>query len=53
METTSPFAFLTRLSFFKKYQNRDFATTSFGAKMRIRYNFGTGMISVGLCRPMT
>lgn len=32
----SPFDFLTFLNFIKKYQNLDFATTVFGAKMRMR-----------------
>jgi len=32
----SPFDFLTFLSFIKKYQNLDFATTVFGANMRMR-----------------
>jgi len=32
----SPLAFLTFFSFARKYQKRDFATTSFGAKMRMR-----------------
>jgi len=36
MATTSPFDFFTLRSFIKKYQNLDFATTVFGAKMRIR-----------------
>mgnify|MGYP006876479973 FL=1 len=34
--TTSPVAFLTLRSLRRKYQKRDLATTSFGAKMRIR-----------------
>ncbi len=34
--TISPFDFLTFRSFIKKYQNRDFATTVLGAKIRIR-----------------
>ena len=34
--TISPFDFLTFRSFIKKYQNRDFATTVLGAKMRMR-----------------
>jgi hypothetical protein len=35
-ETISPFAFLILRSLPRKYQNRDLATTSLGAKMRIR-----------------
>ena len=35
-ETISPFAFLIFRSFPRKYQNRDLATTSLGAKMRMR-----------------
>ena len=31
----------------KKYQNRDLATTSLGAKMRMRYILGLGSLSVG------
>ena len=34
--TISPVAFLTLASWRKKYQKRDFATTRFGAKMRMR-----------------
>ncbi len=34
--TISPFDFLTFRNFIKKYQNRDFATTVLGAKMRMR-----------------
>ena len=34
--TISPFAFLIFRSLARKYQNRDFATTSLGAKMRMR-----------------
>jgi hypothetical protein len=34
--TTSPLAFLTLRSRPRKYQKRDLATTSFGAKMRMR-----------------
>ena len=34
--TTSPVAFLTLRSLRRKYQKRDLATTSLGAKMRIR-----------------
>lgn len=45
--TISPFAFLTFRSFIRKYQNRDLATTEFGAKMRMRYSFGVGLASVG------
>lgn len=51
--TISPLAFLTFLSFIKKYQKRDLATTSLGAKMRMRYNFGVGLASEGKWRPMT
>ncbi len=39
-ETISPAAFLTLRSFFKKYQKRDFATTTLGAKIRIRKSLG-------------
>ena len=35
-ETISPLAFLTFRSLARKYQKRLFATTSFGAKMRMR-----------------
>jgi hypothetical protein len=35
-ETISPFAFFILRSLPRKYQNRDLATTSLGAKMRIR-----------------
>ena len=35
-ETISPFAFLILRSLPRKYQNRDLATTSLGAKMRMR-----------------
>ena len=52
-ETISPVDFLTFLNFIKKYQNRDFATTVFGAKILILYNLGVGWDSVGKCRPMT
>ena len=34
--TISPLAFLTFFSFIRKYQKRDLATTSLGAKMRMR-----------------
>jgi hypothetical protein len=34
--TISPFDFLTFRNFIKKYQNRDLATTEFGANMRMR-----------------
>jgi hypothetical protein len=51
--TISPFAFLTFRNFMRKYQNLDFATAVFGAKMRIRYSFGVGLISVGKWRPIT
>lgn len=51
--TISPLAFLTFLSFIRKYQKRDLATTSLGAKMRMRYSFGVGFVSVGRWRPMT
>ena len=47
MLTISPLAFLTLRALPRKYQNRDFATTSFGAKMRMRYSFGFGCESVG------
>ncbi len=47
MVIISPFDFLTFRSFIKKYQNLDFATTVFVAKIRIRYNFGVGCVSVG------
>ena len=47
MVMISPFDFLTFRSFIKKYQNLDFATTVFVAKMRIRYSFGFGCVSVG------
>lgn len=53
MLTISPFAFFTLRSLPRKYQNRDFATTSLGAKIRIRYSFGVGLDSVGKCRPIT
>jgi len=36
MEMISPFAFLILRSLPRKYQNRDLATTSLGAKMRMR-----------------
>ena len=52
-ETISPFVFLILRSFARKYQNRDLATTSFGAKMRMRYSFGVWLASVGRWRPMT
>lgn len=45
--TISPLAFFTFRSFVRKYQNRDFATTSLGAKIRIRYSLGVGLVSVG------
>jgi len=51
--TISPLAFLTFLSFIKKYQKRDFATTVLTAKIRIRYSLGEGFASVGRWRPMT
>ncbi len=53
MLTISPLAFFIFLSWRRKYQKRDLATTSFGAKMRIRYNFGVGSTSVGRWRPIT
>jgi hypothetical protein len=34
--TISPLDFLTLRNFIKKYQKRDFATTVFGAKIRMR-----------------
>src|SRR5882724_7142354 len=37
----------------KKYQNRLLATTSFLAKIRMRYSFGFGSCSVGRWRPRT
>jgi len=46
-DTISPVDFLTLRSFMRKYQKRDLATTSFGAKMRMRYSFGVGLVSVG------
>jgi hypothetical protein len=52
-ETISPFAFLIFLSLPRKYQNLDLATTSLGAKMRMRYSLGAGLLSVGRWRPMT
>lgn len=52
-ETISPEAFLTLCNFCKKYQYLDFATTSFGAKILIRYNFGSGTDSVGSLLPIT
>ena len=51
--TISPLAFLIFLSLPRKYQNLDLATTSLGAKMRMRYSFGVGLASVGRWRPMT
>ena len=52
-DTISPLAFLTRFNFFKKYQNRDLATISLGAKRRMRYNLGVGFCSEGSIRPTT
>jgi len=51
--TISPVAFLTFFRPRKKYQYRDLATTSFGAKIRIRYRLGVGLVSVGRCLPIT
>lgn len=34
-------------AYLKKYQKRDFATTSLGAKIRMRYNLGVLSFSVG------
>lgn len=45
--TISPLAFLTFFSLARKYQKRDLATTSFGAKTRMRYSFGVGLLSDG------
>ena len=45
--TISPLVFLTFFSLERKYQKRDLATTSLGAKMRMRYSFGVGWLSVG------
>jgi hypothetical protein len=50
--TTSPLVFFTFRSLPRKYQNRDLATTSFGANIRMRYSLGVGLESVGRCRPM-
>lgn len=51
--TSSPAAFLTLRSLRRKYQKRDLATTSLGAKMRIRYSLGSGSCSDGSLRPTT
>ncbi len=40
-------------AYLKKYQNRDLATTSLGAKMRMRKILGVGSDSVGRWRPTT
>lgn len=53
MLTISPVAFLTFLRPRMKYQYRDLATTSLGAKIRMRYRDGVGLVSVGRCLPMT
>lgn len=45
--TISPLAFLILRSLARKYQKRDLATTSFTAKMRMRYSFGVGLASLG------
>jgi hypothetical protein len=44
---------LTLRSFFKKYQKRDLATTTLGAKIRIRKSLGEGSCSEGSLRPTT
>ena len=51
-DTISPLAFLILRSLPRKYQNRDLATTSLGAKMRMRKSFGVGLASLGRWRPM-
>ena len=53
IEMTSPLVFLIFFNFVRKYQNLDFATTIFGANIRMRKSFGVGLESVGRCRPMT
>jgi hypothetical protein len=52
-ETISPAAFLTLRSFLRKYQKRDLATTSLGAKSLILKSLGTGSCSEGSLRPTT
>lgn len=51
--TISPLAFLTFFNLVRKYQKRDLATTSLGAKIRMRYSLGVGLASLGRWRPMT
>lgn len=53
MDTISPVAFLTFFRPRMKYQYRDLATTGLGAKIRMRYRAGVGLVSVGKWRPMT
>lgn len=53
MDTISPVAFLTFFRPRMKYQYRDLATTVLGAKIRMRYRAGVGLVSVGKWRPMT
>merc|ERR1719410_1735564 len=48
---SSPPLFFALLSFFMKYQKRDFASTTFFAKSRIRKIFGVGFLGVGAARP--
>jgi hypothetical protein len=52
-DTISPVAFLTFRRPRRKYQYRDLATVSLGAKMVMRYMAGVGLASVGKWRPMT
>ena len=52
-DTISPLAFLIFRSLPRKYQNRDFATTSLGANSRMRKSLGVGLASLGRCLPMT
>jgi len=51
--TISPVAFFILRSMRTKYQKRDFAKVSLGAKILILYRVGWGSFSDGRCRPIT
>ena len=53
VRATVPSEQATYQTYRRKYQNRDLATTSLGAKMRMRYILGLGSLSVGRWRPTT
>lgn len=53
IDTISPLAFFIFLSLERKYQKRDLAVTTSGAKIRILYSWGLGTSSDGSLRPIT